>query len=166
MTVDIKALIAKQKALLETPTTDTVNVHLAGELVAVEVARLLPVAWQELTGANPPRKNNAADTNVGYNQNGVPRGYPVDHLKVDGQDIDQETWSDLFDSLDVTNRHNVHTVMWGTNVYAGVSQLRALGKARADQQSASQGNRASRRGGSKAGSPPKSRRSSTTTTGD
>lgn len=153
--MDLKALIAQQRANIEATKTETVNVVLGEELVPVEVSRLLPDDWQSLVAAHPPRKTSKSDANIGYDQNGLPRDYPAEKIKVAGEPVSSDTWRELYAVLNSVNRNNVGTVIWGLNVYEAIQELQALGKAAADQQSASQGNRESRRAASKGGNPRK-----------
>jgi hypothetical protein len=161
--MDLKALIAKQRQELETPKTETLNVVLAGELVEVRITKLMPDDWQQLVATHPPRVGIDSDGNLGFDQATLPRDYLATHIQVAGEDIETETWTEMFGLLDSVHRNNIGTVVWGLNVYAAVKELRELGKARADQESASHGNRASRHAASKAGSPRPSRSTSTTT---
>lgn len=153
--MDLKALIAQQRASVEATKTETVNVVLGRELVEVEISRLLPDDWQSLVAANPPRKTSKSDANIGYDQNGLPRNYPAAKIRVAGEPVSSDMWRELYEVLNSVNRNNVGTVIWGLNVYEAIQELQELGKAVADSQSASQGNRASRRVASKGGSPRK-----------
>lgn len=150
--VDLKDLIARQRAEVEAPKTLPVNVALAGELVTVEVARLLPDDWQALVANHPPRATSKSDAKIGYDQNALPRGYPADRIKVAGEPVDQETWVELYAVLNSVNKNNVGSVIWGLNVYEALQELAELGKAAAGQRSSSPANRESRRAASKGGS--------------
>lgn len=152
----LQALIAKQRAVLEKPKTAEVNVALAGQLVPVEITKLMPDDWQALVGQNPVRSNVRSDANVGFDQDKLPRAYPADKIKVGGEQVDEETWRAMYAVLDVAHRNAVSTLMWGQNVYEAIMELRDLGKAVAGQSSGSPANRASRRAASKGGSPRKS----------
>ena len=138
--MDLKDLIARQRAKIEAPKSETVPVALGGELVEVEVLKLLPDAWQELVATHPPRKTARSDINMGYDQHALPRDYPASRVKVAGEDIDQATWAELWASLDSVNKKNVHAAMWGLNVYEAMQELQELGKAVAAQQSESPAN--------------------------
>jgi hypothetical protein len=89
---------------------------------------------------------------VGFDQWTLPRGYPAERIKVDGETVTQETWGELVDVLAFSHRMNVTTLMWGLNVFEAAKELATLGKAPAGQRSSSPANRASRRAGSKAAS--------------
>lgn len=140
---DLKDLIARQRVEIEQPKNESVDVVLGGELVRVQVSRLLPDVWQQLVAEHPPRKVERvevdgkrvsmvhSDSNVGYDQQGLPRDYPADHITVDGAEVDQETWRELFSVLNSVHQNNVHTVMWGLNVFDAIKELDSLGKAKA-----------------------------------
>lgn len=148
--MDLKALIAEQRARIESTVTDTVDVVMAGQLVTVEVSKLLPDDWQVLVLSNPPRSNVASDARIGYDQDRLPRAYPAEKVKVAGESVDQDTWADTFAVLDNVHRNNVATLIWGVNVFQAVKELQELGKAPAVRSSSSPGNRESRRAASRA----------------
>jgi hypothetical protein len=159
--MDIQALIEKQRTILETPKSESQPVLYGGEKITVEIIELLPDDWQQLVWENPARAGIKADSNVGFNQDLLPRRYPASRVRVGGEEVDQETWATVYAGLKSAHRNIVTTLIWGVNVYDAMLELAALGKAEADRESASQGNRASRRAGSKGGNPPKSRSTST-----
>lgn len=160
--MDLKALIAEQKAEIESVKTESVDVVLGKERVTVEVARLLPDDWQQLVAEHPPRKLAGktlmvhSDSSIGYDQNGLPRDYPAEKIRVGGETVDQETWREIYTVLNTVHRNNVGTVIWGLNVFDAVQELQELGKAVAGLSSASHANRESRRAASKGGSRRKS----------
>lgn len=160
---ELKALIAEQRAVLEKPRTAEVTVAMAGRLVPVEITKLMPDDWQALVGQNPVRSNVKSDSNVGFDQDKLPRAYPADKIKVDGEPVDEETWRDMYAVLEVAHRNAVSTLMWGQNVYEAIMELRDLGKVAAGRSSGSPANRASRRAASKGGSPRKSPATTTQT---
>lgn len=149
--MDLNALIEKQRASLETPVTDAVDVILGGELVTVEVTKLRPELWDDLVSLHPPRRGST-DDGVGYNQKTLPAHYPADRLSVGGEPVTGEQWTAIFASIDPAHRNSVGTVIWGINIYQSVTKLQALGKARAGVLPASPATSGSRRGGSKGGS--------------
>lgn len=158
----LAALIKSQRAEIEKPHSTELEVALGGELVTVEVMRLLPDDWQALVAAHPPRKGSK-DVDVGHNRHTLAREYPVDRLRVGGLEVAREEWVEIYTVLDPENKDNVSAVMWGVNVYEAIQNLQALGKARAGLASKSPANRASRRVASKGGSPRKSRATTTQT---
>ena len=148
---NLKDLIARQRAEVEAPKSLPVNVALGGELVEVEISRLLPDDWDALVLAHPPRATSRSDAKIGYDQRALPRNYPASHIRVAGEPVDQETWVEVYASLRSVNKNNVGTLMWGLNIFDELKELQALGKAAAGRQSSSPANRESRRAASKAG---------------
>lgn len=150
--VDIRALIEKQRAEFdEGSEVSLAMVQLAGELVEVEVRRADGAAWQDLTATHPPRPDTE-DYRVGCNLATLPAAYPVSRLRVAGEDIDADTWGDLYESLDASSRNVVGAIMWKVNALDPTAALIALGKAAAGGSLESPANRASRRAASKGGS--------------
>ncbi len=133
--MDLSELIARQRAAVENPPSESLNVILGGELVEVTVTKLRPEEWQKLVAARPPRTTSKTDRNIGYDQFAVPRDYPAERITVAGSEVTAEQWRDLFTLVDSMHQNNIHTVMWGLNVYAAIQELQKLGEARAGQQS-------------------------------
>ena len=150
--VDLHALIAKQRDVLAKTKKASVDVVLAGVLVAVEVTKLHPDQWQALVVDHPPRATAAGDAVVGYDEHGLPRDYPAEKISVGGEPVDQETWQEIYAVLEGVHRNNVGNLIWGLNVYQVLQELKTLGKAAAGRRSSSPANRESRRAASKAGS--------------
>lgn len=148
-------LIAKQKASVEQLPSDSVKVALGGELIEVVVTKLRPDEWDALTAANPPRAGLDADRNLGFNQDSLPKGYPVERIQVGGESVDAETWNETWRVLNSVNRKNIGVLIWGLNVYTAILEMRELGKAAAGQSSNLPANRESRRAASKGGNRPK-----------
>lgn len=132
--MDLKELIARQRAKVEQAKSDSVDVVLGGELAKIAVQAMRPDEWQKLIGEHPPRAG-AGDSSVGYNQYELTRDYPAELLSVNGEDVTREEWADLFPLLDVAHQNNVHTVVWGVNVFGAIQELQKLGKAAAGQPS-------------------------------
>ena len=149
---DLKALIEAEKLRIEDPTKDSVTIALGGEKILVEVTKLHPNAWTELTSRHAPRSNVAGDGRLGFNQATLPSDYPVERIKIDGDPVDKDTWVQMYAVLDVAHRNSLNALMWGLNVYAAVLELAALGKAPAGRSSGSPANRGSRRAASKGAS--------------
>jgi hypothetical protein len=150
--MNIDDLIARQRAEVESVKSDEVDVVAGGELVTVVVQKLRPDDWQALVASHPPRTGVVADGNVGYDQDALPRAYPAARLTVAGEQVSSEQWAQFFGVLEPVHRNNVHTLIWGVNVFTAVKELQALGKAKAGRPLSSPANRESRRAASKAGS--------------
>lgn len=125
--VDVKALIKKQREKIETPVTGVLDVVLGGEKVKLEFLKLSPDAWDELVSRNPPRPGVEGDALVGYSAPDVSRSYPG--VRLDGEELDAETWADAFAVLDSLHRNNISLSIWGLNIYASIKELQGLGKA-------------------------------------
>lgn len=134
----IKDLIAKQRASLEVQKQGDVEVALGGELVTVTIKRALPEEWDGLVASNPPRVGIETDKMIGYNANGVSRVYP--HVSLNGEAVDSDTWTEVFDVLDSVHRNNIGVLIWGLNVNEALKELRELGKGRAGKESPSPAN--------------------------
>jgi hypothetical protein len=124
--VDVKALIKKQREKIETPVTGVLKVVLGGEKVELEFAKLAPDTWDELVSKNPPRPGVEGDAIVGYSAPAVSREYPG--VKLDGEELDAETWAETFSVLDSLHRNNVSLSIWGLNIHASIKELQDLGK--------------------------------------
>lgn len=129
MVDDVKALIAKQRAELETVKQYDVTVACGGEEVKVSLERVSPDEWDDLVNAYPPRAGVEGDATIGYNPKGVARAYP--RIRLDGDEVDAETWGEFFDVLESLHKNNVGLVIWNANVFVVLQELRELGKARA-----------------------------------
>lgn len=163
---DLKDLIARQRAKIEQRAVEPLDVVVDGEVVHLTFSRISTDDWQQLVAEHPPRtfrdteqgrpkKLVYADSTIGYNQHKLPRDYPAASITVNGDDVDQSTWAELYSVLATAHQNNVGTVIWGLNVFDAITELENLGKAEAGSLSSLPANRASRRGGSKASSPQK-----------
>lgn len=149
--MSLKDEIAAARVALEDAPTDEVGVVFNGKLRNVVVTKLLPDDWQQLVAENQPRTGHQSDNGLGYNQNELPRSYPVERIKIDGEQVDAETWREFFEIIEPVDKNNVNTLMWGLNVFEAVKRLQELGKVVAGQPLSSPANRASRRVASRAG---------------
>jgi hypothetical protein len=138
MSIDLKALIEKQRAELEVVKSESVDVVLGGEKVTLTVEKVHPDVWDGLMQRNPARPGSDSDVEAGYNTKGVTLAYP--RLLQDGEVLDEQTRADLVSVLDSTWRNALSIVIWGVNVNGPLSELRALGKARAGRKSPSPAN--------------------------
>lgn len=138
MSIDLKALIEKQRAELEVVKSESVDVVLGGEKITLTVEKVHPDVWDGLMQRNPARPGSDSDVEAGYNTKGVTLAYP--RLLQDGVVLDEQTRADLVAVLDSTWRNALSIVIWGVNVNGPLSELRALGKARAGRKSPSPAN--------------------------
>ena len=148
--MDVQALIAAQKAAIESPPSAPVDVVYGGEIVTVEITKMLGGEWQALADAHPPRVGTT-DVGVYYNQVTLPAAYPAAHIRFGGEPVDADTWQEIYATMDAVHRNNVGAVMYGVNQHDVKKELAALGKVRRGQPSKSPENSASPLGGSKGG---------------
>lgn len=131
MSVDVKALIEKQRAKLAVVKQQTLEVMLGGEKVTLTFDRALPDVWDGLMAANPPRRGNEADATVGYNTKAVSVAYPG--VALGDEVLDAGTWAELYDVLDSVHRNNIGVTIWGININESLREMQDAGKGSAGQ---------------------------------
>nr|WP_278101164.1 hypothetical protein [Microbacterium proteolyticum] len=151
--MDLKKLIAQERAKAEGPQpTVTKTIPLGESGADVTFEKLRGDAWQALVAEYPAREDVVSDFTIGYNERAVTLNYPLEHVTVDGEPVDVETWAELYEVLDGVGRNLLALGIWQVNVQDAINRLAELGKARAALLQTSPGNRASRRAASKGGS--------------
>ena len=151
---DIKADIAAERAKLENAEPVAFEIAVGGKKRKLAVTRVPPADWANLTVMHRPRPDTV-DEGVGYNQETLPPAYPTSRITIDGETVDQDTWRDLYGALVSPHRERVGTAIWGVNVYAGIEEFRALGKATAGKPSSSPASKESPPVDSSAGNQPR-----------
>lgn len=136
--VDLKALIAKQRAKNSEVVSENVDIVLGGEKVTLTVERLHPDGWDALMLANPRRKGSESDAEAGYNTKAVTLAYP--RLLLDGEALDREAVAEMYAELDSAWRNAIGIVIWGVNMNHALQEMRSLGKAPAGLRSPSPAN--------------------------
>ena len=152
--MNLQELIAAQRAKLAAATPTEFDIVLGGEKLTVAINRMRPDQWAELTGAHPPR-TGTVDTGVGYNQATLPRDYPVELITIGGANPEQPEWQAAYEVLDPVHRVTIGNVIWGVNVFTGLKEFQALGKAAAGDSSDSPANTGYPRSDSADGNRPK-----------
>ena len=125
--VDLKALIQKQREALQTHVVGDLDVALGGAKVTVTFEKLPAEEWDDLVAKNPPRPGVEGDAMLGYCASGLSAAYP--RVKVDGDDVDADTWVEMFQVLDALYRNAVSTSLWGLNILSSIEEMKTLGKA-------------------------------------
>lgn len=133
---DLKALIEKARARVQTPIAETINIVIGGEgedaeFVPVEISKLAGHEWLTLKALHLPRPGVALDERIGCNIYAVATDYPADHLKVAGEEIAAEDWRDILAIVDAVHVENIVDLMLGLNVATSMLQVNELGKASA-----------------------------------
>jgi hypothetical protein len=126
--MSIQDLIAKARADVEVPATDSANVVVAGEMVAIGFTKLLGAEWSALTAVNPPRKGAQLDSNLGYDLDAVAGQYPAVSITIGGEQPSGSEWSDLYALLDAPWRETIALKLWGLNQHGPATRILALGK--------------------------------------
>jgi hypothetical protein len=127
--MSVQDLIERARAETAAPPTDSANVVVAGELVALGFTKLLGAEWSELTAVHPPRKGAHLDSSLGYNLDAVAGSYPAASVTVGGEPATGTEWADLYSLLDAPWRETVTLKLWGLNQHGPASRILELGKA-------------------------------------
>lgn len=125
--MDLKAAIAKAKAETETAEQD-IDIVVGDELVKVVFKRLPGWAWADVLAKHPPRPGS--DGTIGYNPDAAVRDYPVDHIRVNGEPVDEDTWAEMFAVVTSPNIKFMAAAIYGLNQVAPLDRIAELGKAR------------------------------------
>lgn len=131
--MDIDALIANARAVLDKVGSVDQEVLLGDVPVTVRFWPLQGVAWRELTAQHPARARSVFDQNLGYNLDAVVRDYPKVYL-VDGDDVTDvagEKWHSILDVLSGPDLRDLAAAVWGLNEFEHQKRVAAAGKARA-----------------------------------
>lgn len=131
--MNLKEKIAAQKARLENPPSQEVQVLVGGEVTSIVLTKLRPDEWVSLVALHPPRAGMPSDKQLGMNLDTLPSDYPVDRIKVDGEAVDKEMWADIWGPMESVHRGDISAAVWGVNVWTTIQEIRAVGKARAAQ---------------------------------
>jgi hypothetical protein len=130
--MDVKALIAQQKAAVDQVTPEDVPVTIGGRSLVVRIWPLATRAWRDLKAVCPPREGSTGDAGRGYNADAVAAAYPRVYL-VDGDDVTDpgEDWPDLFDTLSDGDMANITAMMWAVHEFIPRGRVANAGKASA-----------------------------------
>lgn len=140
--MDLDALIAKGRAVLDKAEPVDQEVLLGDEIVTVRFRPLTGGEWRALTAVHPPRPQSVMDQNMGYDLDAVVRAYPKVAL-IDGDNavdvvvpVDPEEpghlrWHDICDVLSGPDLKNLGYAVWGLNEYEHQKRLARAGKASA-----------------------------------
>jgi hypothetical protein len=117
--------IAAARAALEEATPTDIPVVLGEHVVTVAMRPIPGADWANLIATNPPRTASVVDNNIGYNLDGCLTDYPLDHVTIDGQPIDRDTWTELLDALPSPSRRDLGSTAWGLNDWEPRQRLQA-----------------------------------------
>lgn len=128
--MDIQALIAKARAKAAEPVQQVIPVELGGELVDITLIKVDGPTWADLTAMSPLRPDSQLDLNIGYNVDAVAKLYPIGHVLVGGEPVEQETWLDILTVLEGPSLKLIAAALWGMNQNDPEKLVAELGKAR------------------------------------
>lgn len=94
---------------------DPCPVTIAGEGIDVEIGQTLTSDdWEKLTRAHPVTLK--ADGPYLYDRGEVAKEYPLDRLRIEGENPDSDTWLGLLSVLSPDDQLSVEAVMWWMHV--------------------------------------------------
>lgn len=137
--IDLDALVAEAKAMIDGAEPEFVEVVLAGHQAGVRFAPMLGADWRELVLKYPPRTDVLQDMNLGYNVDDVVAAYPDvalvkgdevdDMIRVDAEGKSFSKWPAVYGALTATGRKDVAAAMWAAHERTPERLVEAAGKA-------------------------------------
>lgn len=132
--MDVKALIKKQREMLEAIEPTEVEVLLGGRVVTVVMPYVMPGPFADLATKHPAVE--AVEINsVGFSLDGVARNYP-DVVIRDGEDEDElltvvnkavhYEWPETYDVLTQDDRASIKAAVWGTYIWSPEQEKQRL----------------------------------------
>ncbi|KJL35469.1 hypothetical protein [Microbacterium azadirachtae] len=132
--MDVKALIQKQREMLEAIEPTEVEVLLGGRVVTVVMPYVMPVPFSDLASKHAP-ETPLDVAQVGFSLDGVARNYP-DIVIRDGEDEDDLLtvlnkavhygWPEMYDVLTHDDRASIRASVWGTYVWRSQQEKKKL----------------------------------------
>lgn len=127
MTIDLKALIAKQQEMWDAIEPVDVEIVLGDRVLTARVPFIKPDRFTELTGKHPAGVGDQGGApHLWFSLDGVTRNYP-DIVIIDGDETDDlyvmrdkqavYTWPELYPVLSDSDRATLRSVVWGMHVY-------------------------------------------------
>ncbi|WP_165875437.1 hypothetical protein [Microbacterium sp. PI-1] len=126
MPIDIDALIAGQKAYLESIQPVDVPVAVGEKNLVVRVPFLMPTEFSNLAALHPPRPGVAADLSLWFSLDRLTRAMPNITL-IDGDETDDlfrlrdkeavYVWSEIYDALEPEDAQNVRMAVWALHIW-------------------------------------------------
>lgn len=126
MTIDIDAMIAGQKAYLESIQPVDVPVAIGEKNLTVRVPFLMPEEFGNLTALHPPRPGVAVDLTLWFSLDAVTRAMPNITL-IDGDEVDDlfrlrdkeavYVWPEIYRTLEPEDAQNVRMAVWGLHIW-------------------------------------------------
>lgn len=141
MSLDLDALLAAAKAMVEDAEPELVPVVLAGRQIGVRFVPVSGADWRDLALKHPRRSDVMRDLNVGYNIDALVSDYPHFAL-VDGAEVDDmiredadgkpvSRWPAVWAALTATGRKDVSSALWAAHERTPERLVADAGKASA-----------------------------------
>lgn len=125
MSLDLDALLATAKAMVEDAEPELVPVVLAGKQIGVRFVPVSGADWRDLALKHPPRPNVTRDLNVGYNIDALVSDYPhivlvdgetvEDMIREDAEGKPYSKWPAVWAALTANGRKDVSAALWAAH---------------------------------------------------
>lgn len=129
--MSLKDLIAKAKAEVQPVEPVTLDVVVHDQAVSLSFLPAEGRVWNNLTATHPPRKGATLDANIGFNSDDLSEDYPAELIRADGDQVDADTWRELFEVLSGPDIRNIASVLWSLNQLDPSRRRQELGKSSA-----------------------------------
>lgn len=126
MAIDIDAMIAGQKAYLESIQPVDVPVAIGEKNLTVRVPFLMPEEFGALAALHPPRPGVAVDLMLWFSLDAVTKAMPSIVL-IDGDEVDDlfrlrdkeavYVWPEIYAALEPEDAQNVRMAVWGLHIW-------------------------------------------------
>ncbi|MFC7942277.1 hypothetical protein ACFUPZ_03345 [Microbacterium oxydans] len=124
--IDIDAMIAGQKAYLESIQPVDVPVAIGEKNLTVRVPFLMPEEFGNLTSLHPPRPGVAVDLTLWFSLDAVTKAMPNITL-IDGDEVDDlfrlrdkeavYVWPEIYRTLEPEDAQNVRMAVWALHIW-------------------------------------------------
>lgn len=115
------------------PETETVEVLIGGELVALKFAEMQGEVWAGITVRNPPRLDVPLDMAKGYNIHSATQVAAAESgVRVDGDTetkLTEKQWRGIWKALSGADFQTVIDTVWSLNEWAPSQRVEAAKKA-------------------------------------
>lgn len=126
MPIDIDAMIAGQKAYLESIEPVDVPVAIGEKNLIIRVPFLMPEEFGILTAVHPPRPGVAVDLTLWFSLDAVTKAMPNITL-IDGDEVDAlfrlrdkeaaYVWPEIYGALEPEDAQNVRMAVWALHIW-------------------------------------------------
>jgi hypothetical protein len=111
--MDIQKLIAQARAQAAETRQETVDTVLGEEPISITLTKVDGLTWVNLTAIRPPRPGSQSDLIIGYDVDNIAGVYPADHVRINGEPIEQDAWAEVVELLESPARKLIAAALWG-----------------------------------------------------